>query len=280
MKVVNNRPTITIVGHVCIDHNTIDGVFHETWGSAVIYIAEYLKKTHSIDASILASYGRDLEEFTDTTSFILQPTLDRTLVYENTITNGRRRQAVKNTRNTAIDTIDERTRDILSKTDILIFAPLLPNYDKSYIESLCVLLPTHAYKAILPQGYYRSVGRNGEIKKRKFSEAGILRMMNLLIQSDEDSDDAIASVQAWVRKYPDLTGVVTHNSDGVSVLGKGMPQRIATEPVAVKNIVNSVGAGDVFSAELLLSIYEGNSLLDAVVKAQSAARRHITGDTS
>lgn len=279
MKIAKNRPAITIVGHVCIDHNYIDGQHSQSWGSAVIYIANYLKYVHGIDASIAAPYGADLTDFVDTSSFVFGPTVDKTLIYENTITQGRRSQSVSNHSTAVLSEISDELRSEVSRTDILIFAPLLPNYSESFINDMTAILPENAFTAILPQGYYRHVNDEGGIEKRVFSEKGILQTMNLLIQSDEDSDDAVETVHEWVSENEKLTGIVTHNSDGATILGKGRPVRVATRPVPVKDIVNSVGAGDIFGAELLLSIYAGHALDDSVANAQEAARQHILGKT-
>lgn len=274
----SNRPAITIVGHVCIDHNLVDGIYHESWGSAILYIAEYLRHVHKVHPKLLAPYGQDLRKFVDTTAFIDPPSLEHTLIYKNTIVNGIRTQAVMYNDTAEPVELTDTIRKALTKTDILILAPLLPNYSATYIQQLCELLPPHAQKILLPQGYYRKVSKNGAIKQRDFTEADeILPHIDVLIQSDEDSSDALAAARAWTDTHQRLTAVVTQNSRGATVFTHTGNFSAPTKPVSPHDITNPVGAGDIFSAELALSLHEHQQLNTALRKAQHAAHRHITG---
>ena len=274
-----NRPAITIVGHVCIDHNSIDGNYHESWGSALLYIAEYFRRIHTIQPNLIAPYGQDLREFVDTKAFIDPPSVEHTLIYKNTIIDGVRVQAVEYSDTAMPIALSDTIRSILSSTDIFILAPLLPNYSADYVRQLYEQLPDHAQKILLPQGYYRKVGKNGAILQRGFVEANeILPYIDVLIQSDEDSTDALKAANAWTRTHPDLTAVVTQNSRGASVFTHSNTFSMPTKPIPTSNIINAVGAGDVFSAELALSLHDHVELRTALSKAQKAAHRHIIGN--
>lgn len=282
MQTSSDRPAITIVGHVCIDHNTVEGVYQESWGSAALYIAHYLVSQHHIQPKVYAKYGNDLSSFIDTNLFINRPSHSHpTLIYKNTITDGVRIQSVANESWVAPRKLSSSLARALATTDILIIAPLLPDHSPAFIRQLCQALPSHAMKILLPQGYYRSVDTTGQIAIRSFKESrDILPLIDVIIQSDEDSQDAIAVSQEWVRANPNLTAVVTHNSDGVSAFTYDQSLSLPTTPVSADNIVNSVGAGDVFSAELALSLQRDTSLQDALANAQHAAYRHISGKNS
>lgn len=277
----SNRPTITIVGHVCIDHNTVDGIYHESWGSAALYIARYLAGSHSIQSRIHATYGKDMLDFADKNIFIDPPSYDHpTLVYENTITHGLRVQSVTN-QSWAIPVMSQALEQRLANTDILIIAPLLPDHSPSYVQSLCQLLPKSAIKILLPQGYYRYVNTSGQIEPRTFTESNdILPLVDVLIQSDEDSSDAVTTAQKWAKTYPHFTTVVTRGSDGLSAFTGNQSFVLSTTPVLPNDIVNPVGAGDVFSAELALSLYGNIPLPRALKNAQRAAYRHVSGKKS
>ncbi len=278
----SNRPAITIVGHVCIDHNVVDGVYRESWGSAVLYIAEYLANRHNIHPKLHARYGSDLSRFIDTSMFINRPSRNHpTLIYENIITGGVRLQSVANESWPAPKRVTATLAKILATTDILIIAPLLPDYSPSYIRQLCHALPSHAIKILLPQGYYRSVGTDGRIVVRPFKEsAAILPMVDVLIQSDEDSPNAIVTAKEWADNHHNLTTVVTRNSQGVSAYTHDQSLSVPAIPVLPQDIVNPVGAGDVFSAELALWLHDNASLQDALTNAQQAAYRHVSGKNS
>ncbi len=36
-------PRIVFAGHICIDHNVVDGKSQTRWGSPALYMAEYLQ---------------------------------------------------------------------------------------------------------------------------------------------------------------------------------------------------------------------------------------------
>ena len=274
-----SRPAITIVGHVCIDHNLVDDTYHESWGSAILYIADYLRRVHDMQPKLLAPYGQDLKKFVDTSAFIDPPSLEHTLIYKNTIVDGVRTQAVLHSDTAVPVELTESIRKVLAETDILVLAPLLSNYSSAYIRQLCELLPPHAQKILLPQGYYREVSNNGTIKQRGFTEADdILPFIDVLIQSDEDSTDALAAARLWVGAHHNLTAIVTQNSHGATVFTHTDTFSAPTKPVAPHEIINAVGAGDVFSAELALSLHDRRQLPSALTKAQRAAYRHITGN--
>lgn len=273
-----NRPAITIVGHVCIDHNIVEGEYHESWGSAALYIAQYLEQTHAITPAIIAPFGVDLYAFTDYRHFVNKPSLKHTLVYENTIIDGNRKQAVHYSEHSTPVALNDEIRKVISKTDILILAPLLPNYDAKYIQELCEILPTDAQTILLPQGYYRHVGRSGEVSKRDFIEADhILSHIDVLIQSDEDSSNALATAEQWVKKHRQLTAIITQNLHGVTVFTHADTFAIPADPVEPHKIINPVGAGDVFSAGLTIALHNKMPLRDALISAQAAAHHHISG---
>ncbi len=220
--------------------------------------------------------------FVDRDIFIDQPSGDHlTLVYKNIITNGTRVQSVLHESWATPKMVSVSLAQRLAITDILILAPLLPDYSPSYVRQMCQALPDHAVKILLPQGYYRFVGPQGQIQSRLFKESDvILPLVDILIQSDEDSSDALAQSQKWATAHPHLTTVVTRNSDGLSAFTHDQSLSLPTEPIAPSDIVNPVGAGDVFSAELALSLYRNIPLQDALASAQHAAHQHISGKNS
>src|SRR4051812_6278356 len=85
---------IVLFGHVCIDHNTIEGTSYRSWGSSLLYIAEYLKREKNVEPVLIAPYGEDLRTVTSQ-RILNEPNAYNTLVYENNIENKIRLQKVK-----------------------------------------------------------------------------------------------------------------------------------------------------------------------------------------
>jgi sugar/nucleoside kinase (ribokinase family) len=271
-------PAVTIVGHVCIDHNTIEGEYRESWGSAVLYISEYLRKNHGNTPRIIAPYASDLTHFIRTDNFVNQPSDGKTLVYSNIVKNGHREQFTST--DSVIDpvAINDDIIKVLKSTDILIVAPLLPNISPQYIHEIHKYISSDALTVLLPQGYYRKINKGEPVKVQRFIYADeILPHVDLLIQSDEDSSNAFTTAREWTSKFTNLTIIVSQNSHGASAFIRDNESHMPAKTARLGEIVNPVGAGDVLSAELAYS-FKQLGLKDALKHAQKAAYDHITGN--
>ncbi len=86
-------------------------------------------------------------------------------------------------------------------------------------------------------------------------------------------DDALTAVVALHRQSPQV--IVTAGGEGVAFIEANQPgQKIAAEPVKV---ISTHGAGDCFMGALCAALLESPSLAEAVLKANKAAARHISG---
>lgn len=151
------KPIVTIIGHTCIDHNTIDGIKYENWGSSAMYIAKYFSKEFGIQSHIVSSYGHDFVKYATDFVFLGTPGDHNTLLYENIVTNGDRVQFCRHSDFSPPVDLKENIINILRRTDILIVAPMLANYSMEYIEQVMQYLPEGSLKVLLPQGYMRHI---------------------------------------------------------------------------------------------------------------------------
>ncbi len=251
-------PRIAIIGHVCVDENTIDGERTVRWGSPLLYMAEYFIKKHDIRPVLIAPYSKDLAEYVNTGLLLNKPSGFNTLRYRNRIRGDARIQSCVNTLNSGPVKLIPEMKKTLKSTDIFIFAPLLPNYKAAYLKAIEKILPSECLKIILPQGYLRKARLGRPIIKREFKEyANILSQFTTSIQSDEDSEYSERTAKRWSEQFPDLHVIVTRNRKGSIDFTKGHGTEVPTVSASDQEMKNPIGAGDIFGASY--SYYYGQS---------------------
>lgn len=267
------RPRILLTGHACIDYNISEQAQYTSWGSGVLYMSKYYQDHRQLRPIILTQYGPDLLPYS--TEFQLQPATppyDKTLIYENTMRNGRRTQRCLNLEQAQPLPLRSSDTQRLRTTDILIVAPLLPNYSYSYLQNMIAWVPNACLKVLCPQGYFRTVGGDGEVQSRPFSEAlAILSLFDLVVFSDEDTRAALSMAQQWKRKLQETDIIITQANQGASIVHADSVHHIPTQPIANEDIVDSVGCGDVFAAAVAYHMYETRDLVAAIHEGHRAA---------
>lgn len=273
------EPVVTIIGHVCLDHNSIDGTKYKSWGSSAMYIAKYLAKEFGITSHIVSSYGSDFVEYATEFTFIDEPGNHKTLLYENIVNNGDRVQFCHHSNFSPPIEVGANLIDLLKKTDILIVAPMLANYGIEYIEQVTEYLSPTALRVLLPQGYMRHINEEYKIEKKAFTEARhILKHFDAVIASDEDLDDALEAARDWATHKEDLSVVITQAEKGATVFYANKIAQIATTPLPFSEIKNPVGSGDIFSAQFTMSLHNKLHPHDAVSSANKATARALLSD--
>jgi sugar/nucleoside kinase (ribokinase family) len=272
------RPTITIVGHVCLDNNIVDGISRKSWGSAAMYIARYLAKEFSIRPSIISAYGNDFRQHAAGFTLVGESGDHPTLLYENRITNGHRVQLCHHRHYSPPVKLRQEVTDLLSKTDLLIVAPMLANYSVEYIQQIMRYVSKKSLKALLPQGYMRSINENNEVEKRHFIEAPhILPYFDAVIASEEDGNDTLQLASTWATYKQRSSIVITQAEKGATLFYQGETRHIPTVPLPLREIKNPVGSGDTFSAQFVMGLHEGHHPSDAVRHAHAATARALRG---
>ncbi|WP_165068364.1 carbohydrate kinase family protein [Marisediminicola senii] len=280
--------TITVVGHVCIDENTDvatrDGhtgasvPVRRTAGSSPVFMNRHWQQLANVDVAVIAPFGVDFLEIDSTLPLLNGPTAVDTMLYRNHIDGPVRRQECVNADRAEPVPIDARAAARLGSSDLVVVCPLLPNFDATYIES--VLGHTAALSVLLAQGHFRRVSADGSVGTGPFiDDERVIPLFDVVILSDEDTDDAVTLARAWSERFPGTTIVVTQNSNGATYFQAGIVTRMPTRALAGDRIGNVVGAGDVFAAALAVGYLVSGSIHTAVAGANTVAADFVEAQT-
>jgi sugar/nucleoside kinase (ribokinase family) len=131
-------------------------------------------------------------------------------------------------------------------------------------------------KVLLPQGYLRYINDDGLVQPKNFDEAyDILPLLDLVVLSDEDHPQANAQAHAWKRASPHTEIILTQNARGASIIHEDKLIHIPTTPIPDKQIIDSVGCGDVFSAATAYYLFATNDIELAIRSGHEAARNKL-----
>jgi len=234
------------------------------------------------DVQIVAPYGPDFLEYKgEATLYPEEPNTKCTLVYENVSKNGMRHQKAYNRDEALPIVVDSILDHSLQKTDIVFFAPLLPNMPVSYVQALTGITHTSALKILLPQGYYRDFDSEDNVKVRTFDDAdSILPLVDIVIVSEQDHTDMFSLASKWATQF-DVIVIVTCGEKGAVAVTETGRFELPARAVAENDIVDSVGSGDIFSAGFSYRYHQTHDLLESGRFANELARQCLfyTPDT-
>lgn len=124
-----------------------------------------------------------------------------------------------------------------------------------------------ALVGIVPQGWGRRWDETGRVHPTRWAEADEVRpYTHLLVFSEEDFGGDPEVHRALIRSFPLV--VVTLSARGCIVYQEGEPTHVPPRPA---NEVDPTGAGDVFSAAMLIRLYETGDPLQAAYFANVVA---------
>ncbi|MCX6730770.1 MAG: PfkB family carbohydrate kinase [Candidatus Roizmanbacteria bacterium] len=238
---------ITILGHVCIDHNKSESATYIAAGSPAMYIARIYNKFPQTKTQIIAPFGSDFSQHIHYSSIYPQLSQgEKTLLYENRSEGNLRTQKALNREHAHPVPIDEGLIARLQTSDIVYFAPLIPTYGVDYIKTCLSYVPKNALKILLPQGYYRDFTEEDEVIQRAFiEEADIIPLFDFAIVSEQDHQDMLAIIHQWAK---DIKVIMTMGDKGAMYVDRVHSYISPTKAVPVNDIIDSVGSGDIFSA--------------------------------
>lgn len=270
---------IVLAGQVCIDRNDIDGMQYTDWGSAVLYMADYFKRSYDINPAVLSSHGPDFTGYADGFNIYPEsPNTTQSLVYENVVRNEVRKQRCYNANGEVLPPVDQTTKQVLNNADLFFLAPLTPAYHPDYVEELLTDVPNDRLKILLPQGYMREISEDGSVSSRSFiEEPEIVPKFDLLIFSDDDIPDATGLAREWKQKNPKTKIVITQGPNGASVIEKDGATQVPTTAIPKGSNADTVGCGDTFSAAAAYYFLQDPSdLLSAVQKANNTVGQKLS----
>ncbi len=175
---------------------------------------------------------------------------------------------------TAGDKLRLETLDLASKPDVLFLCPTLNDYTEEQALEL-IKRYSSSYVAVAPQGWMRSVDKNGVIKPKVW-EAGskLLPYVDLMVVSVHD----ISGFDGLVHSYIKVIGK-KRSLDGIIVLTQGsQPNQVfaGLHQIIMNTIptqeVDPTGAGDVFAAMFAMAYREKGPGAKAITHALSWAQ--------
>jgi len=268
---------ITIVGHVAIDENISEHSSYISAGGPAVFIHTIFSQLPDCRVAVIAPYGHDfVPHVQDMALFPNMPSATRSLVYKNVTKHGTRQQKAMYRKTALPIPIDGVVEGVISHSDIVFIAPLLPNFSESYIATITSACKTDALIVLLPQGYYRNFDAEDTVIGRDFSEAHtILGSVHIVIVSIEDHPDMRHIAQEWSNAHTDLIVVMTDSENGAVIYQNNKKYVIETSPVAAEDIVDSVGAGDIFSAAFGYQYKKTHDIKKAATFANAVARQSL-----
>ncbi|HVS58308.1 MAG TPA: carbohydrate kinase family protein [Candidatus Saccharimonadales bacterium] len=263
---------VVLVGHVCIDSNTSEQSSYTGWGSSLMYMAAYFRTHTDIDPVLIAPYGADFQKYSKGLCLIATSQGKRTLVYKNVTHDGRRTQWCDHVNTAKPVPLSKEVRQSVAEADVIVLAPLLPNYSIEYIAELFLTKKPTCLTVLLPQGFLRSVDQRGKVLSRKFEEAaGILPLFDLVVLSEDDVHGDVREAHTWAKLSQKTNIIMTQGAGGASLV---MPQglvRAKTKPIPEEQIIDSVGCGDTFSAAAMISYFATKDVMVAMIAGNEAA---------
>lgn len=263
---------IHILGHVCIDSNISEHISYTGAGSPAVFMVHVYKKFPDVSSHIIAPYGSNFLPYCkDLNIYPLQPVGDTTLLYEN-ISHGNDRSQKAHHREAAKPLpLSEEFKSNLSGADILFFAPLTPDYSVEYVRTAMQHLRKDTLKIFLPQGYYRSFDGEDRVIERDFAEADeLIPLFDFVIVSEEDHRDIIRSAIDWSKN---TQVIMTQGDKGAQYFSQSTSFTATVDPVNPKDIIDSVGSGDIFSASFGYKYYLTKDVKKSLEFANDIARQ-------
>jgi sugar/nucleoside kinase (ribokinase family) len=264
---------ITIIGHVCIDHNVAEKATYTAAGSPAMFMEKIFRQLPDTQTTIISSYGADFVSYTKGIDiYPKSPIGDKTLVYENVTKGGVRVQKAHN-RDGSIALRDGTVEALLAVSDVIVIAPILPNYDPAYIEWIRIHSKKDAQILLIPQGYLRNFTSDDVVTPRKFSELShIAKSIDLMTVSIEESPEIMEIVNE-AKKDLRKAIVMTTGETGAVAYTQDQEIPLPTKPLPENEVVDSVGSGDIFSAGLIYWYYKTRDIQAAGAFANALARQ-------
>lgn len=265
-----------ILGHVCADRNVSEKATYNGPGSPVMFINTIYRQFPYLNVEIIAPYGPDYLQYLKGISIQPRsPNCNATLTYENVSKNRIRTQKAFNRDEASPVPLSEELRLSIQNSDIIFFAPLLPTYPASYIKEVMSASKPEVIKVLLPQGYFRDFDTQNNVITREFKEADdILSLIDIVIISEQDHPNVIPLAKEWTRKH-NIVCVVTLGEKGAVAFHDNEEISLPARPVSDDELVDSVGAGDVFSAAFAYKYQQIRDIKQAGLFANEVARQSL-----
>lgn len=267
---------VVVLGNVCIDKNKTEKTSYIKAGGPPIFMSLFFNKVKNASLTTIASYGVDFLPYKKgLTLYPSKPNASNTLAYENIIVDGKRSQKCHFYDNNLLPELSTDEKKIIEKADVLFIAPLIPYFSPDYVKEVVNQTSKDCLKILLPQGYFRNFDKEDNVIFREFKETDeLLPFFNFVILSSDDYPNIEKLSLEWSKKY-NTTIIITKAEKGAEVISKDGKINAMTDPISFEEIVDSVGAGDIFAASFGYYYSSTKNLEKSVRLANRAARERL-----
>ncbi|MFZ2205912.1 MAG: PfkB family carbohydrate kinase [Microgenomates group bacterium] len=263
---------ITILGHVCIDHNKSEGATYTSAGGPASFMFRVFNYIPQVTVNIISPYGKDFFSYLQPSAiYPKEPNGEKTLIYENSSQANLKIQKSFNREFSYPPLITDELLNIIQVSDIIFVAPLTPFYDVDYVKKCLTVAKKDSLKILLPRGYYRDFTDEDEVIERNFDDAeDFIPYFNFIITSEQDHHDMMHITRKWAKE---TSVIMTLGEKGAMYLDSAHSYIVSTKPVSYKDIIDSVGAGDIFSAIFGYKYYLTHDVRKSMELANNIARQ-------
>ena len=264
---------ILIIGNVCIDKNTTEKSSYQSAGSPAMFTSRIFRQLPNTSLTIVSNYGKDFLKYLNGIS--IYPSLykfNRTLLCHNIhLGEGKRIQKVSLRENTPPVKLDSKLIRIIRLADVIFFAPLVPNIPASYIRQILSKANKESLKILSASGYFRNFDQEDKIIFREFKEAyEIVPYFDFVIFSEKEYPNIEKISASWVKDNKSVI-IITKAERGAKFLKRNGKMDVPTKPVAEKDIVDSTGSGDIFSACFAYKYFKCKDIVESIKFAHKVA---------
>lgn len=263
---------ITLIGHVCIDHNTSEHAEYTAPGGPAIFMNRIFSQLPKNTVEIIAPYGQDFLEIAPQVPFHPSvPVQKSTLVYSNDSSGKKRVQKALQRSFARPPVFTTELLESIEQSDIVFLTPLTPQYTLKDLEPILEHKRESQLFILLPQGYFRDFTQDNLVVVREGSEVDALAAkFDAIIVSNEDHPKIAQKAERWAESTRVIT---TLGEQGARYQYGSEDFIVPTQPVILSEIVDSVGSGDIFSSAFAYEYFQSRSALKALTFANKIARQ-------
>lgn len=267
---------ILILSHICIDQNSIAGREYEYWGSPGMYIGFLYKNYLKCDYTVIGSYGSDFESFKFGINIYPEtPNQSGTMINSN-ITDDTTKEAKQYSKKREYGNLVEVDDYLISQikdADAIIIAPLLPNISHEKINAIFSYCKPDCVKVLIAQGYFRGFNEKDEQYSIDFKDSQrIISKFDFVILSDHEHPDIYEIIRDKNWRSRTKT-VITEGSRGARFID--INDELFVPVDKEDNVVDSTGAGDVFSGAFVYKYILTKNLRASIEFGNRFAREFI-----
>lgn len=258
---MSNALDYLLIGHITADLTPTGRLL----GGTVSFAARTLK-SFGLKVGMLTSAAPDEPLLTELNSYLTEKIIlpgEATSTFENIYTPDGRIQYIRGV--AAKITTDDIPLEWLS-TPLVHLAPLTDEVDPKIAHCF-----PDAMVMLTLQGWLRRWDSDGRVRFKRWYDSEILKDIDIVVFSEEDILEAPELEQEFSQAVTHL--FVTRAEKGGTYYYQGQPTTYATPQV---ELVHPTGAGDVFAASLLASLYVLDDIQLAVQVAASLAAISVT----